>query len=198
MSNPVNIEKHPSERRRSAATTLCCGCCCCCCCCLHTIGSVLGAALAPTIGGRSNARAHWDATAMIPGYYDDVPEEAFSSSPRESSGTIPDLRRPAGVSSVAIFWWLTVAAIFLTFMFPLFAYRDTGALFITAIIVLLVFPGIQLASAIVTLIAFALWPRPDRTHQLKQVGKITAGIVAGSVAGILAMVAIGAAIGMFR
>ena len=48
--SPVVIQKHTPERRRRAVTTLNCGCSCCCCCCLHTMGSLVGAAIAPTIG----------------------------------------------------------------------------------------------------------------------------------------------------
>jgi len=45
---------------------------------------------------------------------------------------------------------------------------------------------------------FFFWRRPDVIRQVKQLGRITAGVVLGTIAGILAMVAIGVALGAFR
>src|SRR5260370_42138891 len=52
------IECHPPERRRRTGIRMCHGCCCCCCCCLHTVGGILGAVIAPKLGGRSTAWSH--------------------------------------------------------------------------------------------------------------------------------------------
>ena len=40
-SEPVHIAKHEPERRRRPAVTMYVGCCCC----LHTVGSIIGAAI---------------------------------------------------------------------------------------------------------------------------------------------------------
>lgn len=55
-SSTVQFEKHQPERRRGFGGYLFCGGgCCCCSCCLHTLGGLIGAALAtatkPAEGG---------------------------------------------------------------------------------------------------------------------------------------------------
>jgi hypothetical protein len=168
---PVIITKHEPERRRKSVTTLHCGCTCCCCCCLHTIGSIVAAAVAPGIGsGSSMPLIH---------YYDD-----------ETGIQVPSIKKP-GMSSVTVFWWLTSFLVFVCFVFGILQENGTEAALVTGIIVALVFPGIQLVSAFITLIVYATWPRYDRAYQLGQLGKICGGVVIGSIVGILAMVAIG-------
>ena len=159
MSNFVHIEKQPTERRRSAAATLYGGCRCSCC--LHTLGSVLGATIAPTYGAK--------------------PE-----------GEPPDDCRPFGASSVAVHWWLAFLLVFACFASAVLSQEDAKslpeALGVTSFAVLMTFPGIQLASAFLTLIVFSLWPRPDRVFQLKRAAAIIVGITIGAVAGLLVMV----------
>ena len=49
------IEAHPPERgEHKKQYVILYSCCCCCCCCLHTIGGVVGAAVA---GATGNYRA---------------------------------------------------------------------------------------------------------------------------------------------
>ena len=67
----------------------------------------------------------------------------------------------------------------------------------TALVIAMCFPGLQLVSAFLTLILFACWPRPDKSRQLKQLAKITGGVVAGTIAGILLMIGIGYAMEAF-
>lgn len=169
---PVVISKHEPERRRRAVTTLHCGCCCCCCCCLHTVGSIVGAAIAPALGkGGVMPLTH---------YYDD-----------EAGIEIPIIQKPS-FSGVTIFWWITCILIFLCFAYGLLHDGRGGEnALITGILVLLLFPGLQLVSAFLTVIVLACWPRYDKMYQMGQVGKITAGVVAGCILGILAMVGIG-------
>ena len=174
MSAPVQIDKHQPERRRRVLTTLHCGCTCCCCCCLHTLGSIIGAAIAPTIGR--------GAPMTLSYYYDD-----------ETGETVPDIRRSAvgGFSAVTVFWWVLCFLIFLGFLGTILTNPSEGAsLLITGVVILLVFPAMQLASAFFTLIIFAFWPRPDKLYQMKQLGKVTAGVVAGSLLGIAVMAVI--------
>ncbi|HEX7896831.1 MAG TPA: hypothetical protein VF950_03675 [Planctomycetota bacterium] len=42
------LRKHPPERRRKSVTLAAHGCCCCCCCCLHSVGGLIGSAVAGT------------------------------------------------------------------------------------------------------------------------------------------------------
>jgi hypothetical protein len=170
--SPVVIQKHAPERRRKAVTTLHCGCTCCCCCCLHTVGSIVCAAVAPALGkGNAMPLTH---------YYED-----------EAGIQIPDIKKP-GFSAVTIFWWVTCFLIFLCFAFGILQDgRGAENVVITGVVVLLVFPGLQLLSALITLIVFACWPRYDKFQQMAQLGKITIGVVAGCILGILAMVVIG-------
>ena len=46
------IERHPPERRANRGVVVACtgSCCCCCCCCLHTLGGIVGAAVASPSG----------------------------------------------------------------------------------------------------------------------------------------------------
>ena len=56
---------------------------------------------------------------------------------------------------------------------------------------LLVMPVIQLLSAGIAFLIFVCGSRPDKFQQLRQVGKITLGVVLGSGVGIGVMVALG-------
>ncbi len=42
----ITLHAHPPERRRPRSVVAASGCCCCCCCCLHTLGGLVGAAVA--------------------------------------------------------------------------------------------------------------------------------------------------------
>ena len=123
-------------------------------------------------------------------YYDDETGETLPS--------IENVRTP-GFGAVTVFWWVTCFLIFLGFLGTILTNPSEGAsLLITGVVVLLVFPAIQLASAFFTLIIFALWPRADKFYQMKQLGKITAGVVIGSLLGIAVMAGIAALFGAFR
>jgi hypothetical protein len=58
---PITVHVHPPERRGQRSTVLTCGACCCCCCCLHSVGALLGAALAPLMvkSARSGSVLAW-------------------------------------------------------------------------------------------------------------------------------------------
>ncbi|HZZ80941.1 MAG TPA: hypothetical protein VFE62_20735 [Gemmataceae bacterium] len=172
MSTPIVLQKHEPERRRKAVTTLHCGCTCCCCCCLHTIGSIVGAAVAPAIGSGEPLPLTY--------YYDD-----------EIGADVPLIRKPS-FSSVTMFWWLTCVLIFGCFAFGIISERGSSeSVLITAVIVLLIFPGLQLISAVLTLFVYLIWPRYDKFQQIAKVGKILGGVVLGALAGTLVMAAIG-------
>lgn len=172
MSTAVTIQKHEPERRRKAVTTLHCGCTCCCCCCLHTVGSIVCAAIAPAMGKGNPLPLTY--------YYDD-----------EAGIQIPLVKKP-GFSAVTIFWWVLCFLIFLCFAYGILVEGGHGdSVLVTGVVVLLVFPGLQVVSAVITLIVFAVWPRYDKMYQLGQLGKLTGGVFVGAVLGILAMVGIG-------
>lgn len=173
MDNPpIAITKHAPERRRKTVTMMCCGCSCCCCCCLHTLGSLVAAAVAPALG-------RGQALQMIY-YYDE-----------ETGEQLPLVKKP-GISAVVVFWWVLCFLIFLGFVYGILADPgNTSMLMVTAVIIALVFPLLQMASALLTAIAFACLPRHDKSYQLKQLAKVTGGVVVGSIVGILAMVGLG-------
>jgi len=163
------LESHPPERRRRSTETLMCGCCCCCCCCLHTVGGIIGAAVAPAFGKKSRLPIHY--------YYD----EEFDIS-------VPDIGR-TGFSAVKIFWLISLV---LAVLGALLGAIGGGESFIIGLVILaLVYPAVQLASGLVVLVWLALSTRHDKSFQLKQTGKIILGLFVGAAAGIMAMVGIG-------
>ena len=116
----------------------------------------------------------------------------------ETGKEYPLIKKP-GFGAVTIFWWILALLTFLSFAYGILAGRgDGGAVLITGIVVLLVFPALQLISAVITLIVFAVWPRPDKLYQLAQLGKITLGVVIGTVVGVALMFGIGVAFSAIR
>jgi hypothetical protein len=206
------IECHPPERRRRAEIRMCCGCTSsCCCCCLHTVGGIIGAAIAPKLGSQSSAWSHlslveyWDEEDHKPAPETGmaVEDEAIIAKSPTSSGKsavprqpMPDIAK-TGVSAVKMYWFITLFCLFsavlacLVIAAPM---NPRGSLFPPIlgglVILVLVFPAIQLVSAIITAIWLALSRRSDRSFQLAQLGKITVGLFLGTVVGILAMVGI--------
>src|SRR5262249_33950685 len=78
---PVVVVAHPGERRRGCSTVPAQAghcCCCCCCCCLHSLGGLIGAAVAPNLGA-PGPRSYMRLT-----YYWD--EEDYDAGPRTLSG----------------------------------------------------------------------------------------------------------------
>jgi hypothetical protein len=163
------LESHPPERRRRSTETLMCGCCCCCCCCLHTVGGIIGAAVAPAFGKNSRLPLHY--------YYDE-----------EFDIAVPDIGK-TGVSAVKVFWLISLVLALVGAMLGCAVGRE--GIIIGLIILALVYPGVQLGSGIIVLIWLALSVRHDKSFQLKQTGKIILGLFVGTAAGIMAMVAIG-------
>jgi hypothetical protein len=175
-SPAVVIESHPPERRRRTETLMC-GCCCCCCCCLHTIGGLIGSAIAPAFGRKDRLPLHY--------YYDE-----------EYGIELPSIAR-GGMSAVPVFWMLTgVFAVLVMFLSMLSSGRGESIV-VGLIILALTFPGVQLAAAVCVAIWLGISQRHDKAYQFKQLGKITLGLVLGTVAGILAMVAIGVMMSAF-
>ena len=100
------------------------------------------------------------------------------------------LHGPSETSSVAVFWRITWILVVLVMVLPILFYQNAEAAIVAGMLILIGLPAIQLASAFITFFAFVFLPGIDREFELKQVARITAGIVIGSIIGFLAMAAI--------
>jgi hypothetical protein len=167
------ITSHPPERRRRTEIRMCHGCCCCCCC-LHTVGGIIGAGIAPAFGKNNRM--------PITYYYDE-----------EDGVALPNIAK-AGVSAVKVFWLLSLVAALLGALIGAALGREGFG--VGLVILALVFPAVQLGSALITLAWMALSFRSDKSFQLWQIGKIILGLVVGAVVGVLAMVAFGVLMSM--
>jgi hypothetical protein len=200
---PVSFESHQPERRRRAGTTLSAGCCCCCCCCLHTVGGLIGAAI-----------------ASASGKFEPIPPFPFPETDPEHAPTLPPVTgvktvesaiqsgRPVpirleadednlsaihqagpGVSAAVLFWWilfaLSVAVLIL--VVAMSGGNACGGLLILA----LTLPAVQLASSLVVAVVLLVSRRADRDYQLGRLGHITGGTMLGTVTGVLLMLLIG-------
>jgi hypothetical protein len=163
---PLTFQSHSPERKRRPEVTLY-GCCCsCCCCCLHTLGGLIGAAMAPALSRQDRLPLYYY-------YEDDVP--------------VPILSRP-GPSAVSLFWWILLGLIGLGFILSL----GTGpsGILVGVVILLLILPGLQLGSVIITALVVGLSSRPDKSYQMAQLGRIALGVIGGAGLGLVVMVGI--------
>ena len=204
MKRPtIGFESHQPERRRRAGTTLYGPGCCCCCCCLHSVGSLLGAVVAPAFGAPASSPI-----TIPPGVADRVtsppPETGIKAveSAIQSDRPAPirleaDEDRPSvlyaggsGVTAVSLFWMILFAiSVVCGIWFTSVGGGDScgGALLILA----MTMPAVQLASIVLVAIVLSFWTRPDRGYQFSQLGRVTLGTVVGTVAGVLLMILIG-------
>jgi hypothetical protein len=199
----IGFHAHPPERGRRPSVTLYGGCCsCCCCCCLHTLGGIIGSAVAPAVGGEAPPRLSLDHEAFdLPAPVPRVPGDPSAvtsgragvttgaggaARPRPSyDEDVFDLRNPSRLSAVALFWYVSLALAGLGGLYGLS--RGLAGIIVGVVILALVFPGLQLVSALVVLLALAFSDRPDRAYQLRQLGKIAIGLVLGTLAGLAFM-----------
>ena len=176
------IEAHPPERgEHKKQYVILYSCCCCCCCCLHTIGGVVGAAVA---GATGNYRA----------------EEFFAGKKSAPSGKPSARLLP---TSQGLYWLSTAIILVLGLGVGLFlvlsnsesdrlASDMTEMLFGYGIVLILLGPAFLLVASI--FMAVILGFRSDlRRHAgyWKSLGVITGSMIAGTVVGIIAMVIIG-------
>ena len=197
----VRFESHEPERRRRASTTLYGGTTCCCCCCLHAVGGLIGAAVAPFIGsGKPPSLFYYAeeeaslAPTPPPATGVKTVESAIQAGPTrpivriEEDEDRPSVSHPAanGVSAVALFWWLLLA---LSFIVLIWGGSTGGGVSFggSSIILALVLPAVQLGSAFLVLFVLLFSRRPDRSYQLKQLGKIAMGTFLGTLVGSLLM-----------
>lgn len=201
---PVRFESHQPERRRRAGTTLAAGCCCCCCCCLHTVGGLIGAAIASASGRfepvppfpfpeTDSARA--PTSAPVTGV--NTIESAFQSGRpvpirlEEDEDNLSAIHSgTAGVSAAVLFWWtLLVLSVAVSILVVVMGGGDAcgGAVLLLA----LTLPAVQLASAFLVAVGLLISRRTDRDYQLGRLGHIVGGAMLGTVTGVVLMILIG-------
>ena len=185
-TSAIHFEAHPPERkRRSQSVVVACGCCCCCCCCLHTIGGVIGAAIAPAFGRRA-----------YPSRYRLLVEEYEYDKASSGAGHW-------GLSAVAVYWLLLLGlSVLAVALGVLYGIKEKvpmeSDLLITLICLVLGLPVLQMVSSVGTALVMVVSPRTDKKEQLIQVPKMTLGMVAGTVLGILSMVGLGLLFSMIK
>jgi hypothetical protein len=183
---------------------------------LHTLGGVIGAAIAPALGRGPEPRSYLPLTSYWEETYDPAPwarsardpeavtrgrdaltaQEVPLAAPDEPRRAADDDRNytlPSSTSpsAVKVFWWtvlgLVIAGLVLFTVQSGFSTRGMGEVVVVAIILLLVLPAVQLAAAVVTALVLAVVPGADKGYQFKQLGKIVLGLVAGTILGCLVM-----------
>src|SRR5262245_61862210 len=156
----VRVIAHPPERGpRRPGPPLQAGacCCCCCCCCLHSIGGIVGAVVAPHVGGRTRPGPY----LPPPPYRDDHEGLRPWSPPPREAVTAEDPLAPAqplpplgpaegpprvalpgsGPSAVSLFWWVLLALVLFGCLLG-GAYAGPQGPLIAGVIILLVLPGL--------------------------------------------------------
>jgi hypothetical protein len=169
----ASIEQHPPERRAKRGIIVACpGSCCCCCCCLHTLGGIIGAAIASrATAGKPPATAPDHAAELV--------------------------RQQSSIKASGCYWQLLAAlcgVIVLVFGVP----GGPGSAFVAILCIAIFLPALQLLVCVAAGILIRLnWPRqfPDRGAALKRVGAITAAAFAGAVIGTGIMVLLGLVFG---
>ena len=178
MSSPVEFVALPPERYRSSqASAQAGGCCCCCCCCLHSLGGIVGAAVALKLGGGPAYRN--DAAAEE---FDDGFDQPRLIAPRT---TLPE-EEGEGATARSLFWYSFLFLMLLIGVVGTVVWRTPLA---GGFAVLMVMPVLQLVSAGIALFALAFSSRPDRGYQLRCLGRLTLGTIAGSLLGLFVMLA---------
>src|SRR5262245_16517565 len=174
----VTIIAHPAERRsRRPSIPAQAGhcCCCCCCCCLHSLGAVIGAAVAPNLGGGSGPRSY----LPLMHYWDEVDDpgawaphqEAVTARPPDASPISAEPLRSyertpnialaePGAPAVAVFWWTLLVLVILGMIVG--AVNGPTGILVGVVIILLVLPGMQLAAALFTAIILGVSERRDK------------------------------------
>jgi len=178
---PIDFAARPPERRTSRTSTpaLAGACTCCCCCCLHTVGGLIGAAVAPAWTTRGPRTQEQD------DYEDFQPGSGpHAESPREGAD--------GGPSAVRSFWVTLLVLVLLGFLVGPLMGGGNGQLptnlVLTAVVILMVLPALQLVAAAVAAVFVAVSGGADRGVQLRRLGRIALGVFLGTMAGMLAMV----------
>jgi hypothetical protein len=175
----VTIVAHPPERgrTRALAPAQAGASCCCCCCCLHSLGAIIGAGIAPAFGRRRTIRTQ--------------EEEDYADF---------GVDRPVrghGPSAVGLFWLSTLVLGSLVIIGGgiLSAAQTVSGEFVSGALgglfaIVMLAPALFLIAAAVAALILGLSGRPDKLLELRQLGRITLGMVLGTVIGIVPMAAV--------
>lgn len=153
----ITIERLPPERSSTMPLAAAAGgCCSCCCCCFHSVGSLLGAALAKPPKVEAS----------------DAPIAAIAGTP-----TVPKY-------SAYKEYWLAFLIGSIVLMMILGLYIDDGdkALAMLVIYAMLV-PAAQLGGSIIALVMILTSKRPGQRERLRHLGKITLYAFIGTLIG---------------
>jgi hypothetical protein len=121
-------------------------------------------------------------TPRVPG-----PPSPSAESVRSLEGNRGVTLPASGPSAVSLFWWTLLILVICGIMLGFIKEGPNGLVF-GLIIIVMVLPGLQLGAAIVAALIMAVSNRPDKSYQLRQIGKIVLGVMVGAGAGILALV----------
>lgn len=170
------IERHPPERRADRGVIVACtaSCCCCCCCCLHTLGGIVGAAVASGIQARLPA----------------------------NPGPTERARRDSSAKATQLYWRVLLAlGGLLALIGIMLAYGGVSQgpqapdwqniAFVIGAGFALGLPFLQVIASVVALILIAIfWDArySDKTAAQKRIVVITGATIAGAVAGTVVMV----------
>ncbi len=177
MPNRVDLRPLPSERGRRRAVVAA-SCCCTCCCCVHSLGGIVGAALAT---GRIRR------AAPLPGLPGD--DEARS-------------KRHWALYPVSVYWKACGAALALSVVVYYFAMnesmrpREWGWMLQLVGIVFL--PIVQLAGGFIAILWVTVSSHPDRSSARHAVWRLVGFSFWGALIGLLITLPILASFGFFR
>jgi hypothetical protein len=159
------IQSHPPERRRKKSIVLCgCCCTCCCCCCLHSIGGALGSSL---------VNSHID-----------VPDWVSLDATDKKSITGRPIYQ-------IILLTLTALIVFGTHVYVFIDRNPSlnewgGILAVEVVVLLLAFPILQLAAAVLAIVGAAIFAKPQlKGLYYRSLLRIMGGIVVGSLIGLV-------------
>ncbi len=212
LSHAVRVVVHPPERgpRRSSVPAQAGPCCCsCCCCCLHTLGGLIGAAVASNLAGPprrsadlplphawegadldlsswTGARRQQEAVTRRAPAPPNPPDEAAESLKPNRPVTL----HAFGPSAVSLFWRTLLLLAVAGVTFSTIKIGSEG--FAVGLwFLVLILPAVQLGAAILVALILAVSRRPDKRYQLLQIVRIALGVMVGAGAGLMLMVALG-------
>ena len=154
----ITLERLPPERTAVAPVAAAAGgCCSCCCCCFHSMGSLIGAAMArpPKVTETDAPVATIAGTPTTPKY----------SANRE--------------------YWMSFLIASLVFLIGTTAYfsNEKDLMLGVAVFYALAVPAIQLAASIIAWIMILVSKSPGRGERLNHLGRITAYSLLGALLG---------------
>ena len=162
----ATIERHPPERRENRGVIVACtgSCCCCCCCCLHTLGGIVGAAVASPSGTSTDGASQASSAKAAHTYW---------------------------LLLVALCGLIAAGGLSIAFN-NANSYHDRWlevALMVGGGLVVGL-PLVQIAVSVAAVILIAInWPFrfADRRAALKRIGWITLATIIGAVVGVIIM-----------